>query len=795
VATKQSIVLKAQAALDAATAFAAEPAPTPTPAAPITYLGSYPTPTLGDAVSGISPSRLVFGKHTAMASGPANGMLYLVGGDGKGHHLATQSGAMDTVGTYDVATHTYAEDFGYAGAPGEVTPRGLDFISFIWVPWLSKFWLGPGFAQNYGTDKYPWKDTSWNTTHFASYDPATRKFTDQGAKIGDGSILPLESFGGAADIRRKQIVIAHSQGLTFLDPANNAVTRRNIYEPGVTPAKLISSYPAAKAPQWYDEETDEFYFAQVSAGKVYAHNIGANITRLVASLLPAAIDSGTTRACVFITDAKHLLIVYTALDLGGDANSWKLINLLTGAVTSFNGYAPGCSYHNTGAYHQPSRTIVLTGGDSGSEITVGNNGQYFHEYRVDIPIPTPVPPPDPPPPPSPTDPAAWLPPVGEVKAISGPGTDAPNVAANVMYLSPAGPGSGSGGNYFGNWCSGVYAEDDGTLGSLVYCSGGDGDYWGNEVYKFLFDNRSWSRECERSTGLLGGTSGNPPDPNFDSVWSEHVSGTLRQPGVPHSYDQTEYLPAALGGGAKGSFVFLTRTQVYRYHGAKSPQLFDLDKGTWRRGYSDPNVVAWEGTLPPDAPSWCLDRTRNRYWGIKDGGIYITRLNWMSFGVNGQLNSVGGTPIPQFLVPKRYPTSRHWPKGDLLLVAGMNPSLTGFSLNACPLATPATGFKLLTLSGNNIPGGGGYGFVHCPDLDCFFVRTADGSRQVIWKITPPASDYLTGTWTVTQITMPGDTVSAKGNAQGMWKRFAYAANIKSLAWVDDINGPVYVFRVV
>jgi hypothetical protein len=776
-ATKESIVLKAQAALDAAKAFAAEPAPT----APITYLGSYPTPSLPEL-----NRRMNFGKHTKMAYCPDTTLIYLVGGDGTGHHFSSfNSGSMDTVGVYDTTTHVYTEDFLYKGYAGEPTPRGADFVGFTWIPTLKEFWLGPGYFWNYTSAIYPWEDYSFTGNNYASYSPTTKHFKDRGAKVGYPTYLPGENFGGSWDSKRNRLLFPFSQGISVVDISNgNQLTRINLN---------ITSHPINKSPSWYDSDTDELYFTQFVLGKVYAYKFDTKVLRVVTDkLLPAPMtQSEATRAMCFITDKKHLLIVYTAFDMGGDLNSWKLIDLTSGVITSFNGYAPGCDYHSAAEYNPSTKRVVIIGGD-------GTNGSAFHEYSVDIATPTPVPPPDPPPPPSPTDPALWLPAVGSVKAISGPGTDAPNVVANVMYLTAAGSGSGAGGNYFGNWCSGVYSEDDGTLGSLVTCSGGDGDYWGNEVYKFLFDNRAWSRECERSTGLLGSTSGNPPDPNFDSTWGEHKSpsGTPPpQPGVPHDYDQVEYLPAALGGGPKGSFIFCTRTIVYRYQQSRHPHLFDLDLKAWRRGSATPNLIAWEGTEPPSSPTWCLDRTRNRYWGLKDGGVYITRLNWMSFGVNGYVNSVGGTPIPQFLVPKRYPTSRHWPTGDLLLVAGMNPSLTGFSLYACPLATPATGFKLLSLSGNNIPPGAGYGFVHCPDLDCFFVRAADGSRQVIWKITPPTANYLTGTWAVTQITMLGDTVAAKGNVQGMWKRFVYATKVKCLSWVDDINGPVYAYRVI
>lgn len=389
---------------------------------------------------------------------------------------------------------------------------------------------------------------------------------------------------------------------------------------------------------------------------------------------------------------------------------------------------------------------------------------------------------------------------GEVAALSGPGTDAPNTIANVMYLTTAGGGSGSGNNYFANWCSGVYAPDDGPVGAMVFCNGGDGDYWGNEVYKFALDTRTWSRASERSTGLNGTTTTVDGDPNFDAmVWGEHATPggkpTL-QPGVPHSYDQMEYLPPHLGGGSKGAFMFPTRTIVYRTRRYKHPHVFDLNARVWRRGSAAAGII---GIGNVDSPSWCFDSHRDRFWGVDGGlsGIFISKINYLTFDAKTGLATAGSVAIPQHLTPRGYPVSRYWPTGDLMLLAGQNNDGTAFSLRACQLANAgAVGFVTLALSGDTIPiPSGGYGLAYCDDLDCVFVRTSSAHRQKIWKLIPPKSDYLTNPWIVEELTMKGVTVGAKDNRQGMWKRFMYAPPLKCLIWVDDINGPVYAYRPV
>ena len=385
-----------------------------------------------------------------------------------------------------------------------------------------------------------------------------------------------------------------------------------------------------------------------------------------------------------------------------------------------------------------------------------------------------------------------VPPRGEVAAISGPGTDAPNTMSDVMYLIPAGPGSGTGGNYFANWCSGVYAPDDGIHGSMLFCNGGDGDYWGNEVYKFSLDTRIWSRESERSIGLTGVTTAGG-DRGFDETWGEHAGGA---PGVPHSYDQMEYLPPTLGGGAKGAFLFPTRTIVYRTRKYFHPHFFDLDAKKWHRGSAFPNITSYGGTMGPDEPTWCFDASRGRFWGISggDGGLWNSRLQYLDFDPATRLATAGFISIPRQLTPYMSPVSRRWPAGDLMLVIGLNRALDAIQVIACPLATPTAGFSPINLTGDTIPAGK-YGLAYCDDLDCFFVRMAAGFRQTIWKLTPPKSSYLTRAWAVEKTDMGGATVGATDHPQGMWKRFMYAPPLKCLIWVDDVKGAVYAYRPV
>ena len=335
----------------------------------LTYLASFPTPTLTDTyVKPNKTARINFGKHTKFAYCPANGLIYTCGGDGQGQHWGgNDSGTMDTVGTYNVTTHTYAEDFQYRGYAGGPTPRGLDFIAFTWSPSLKEFWLGPGYCWNY-TKQYPWLDTSWKCSNYASYNPVTKRFTDRGLKTG---VVYGEGFAGSWDTKRDKL-IWFDGALKSLDPVTNVVISA-----GVSGAS-VSSHRIETADTWYDQDTDELYFVQLATGKVYACQIENKVLRMVAATGVTA-GNASSYAVVYITDSKHCLIVYN-IEVGG-VNPWKLVNLATGTVQHLNLFAPGCTNYNTGAYHPPTKTIILTGGSNDGNMA---NGAAFHHYRSNL---------------------------------------------------------------------------------------------------------------------------------------------------------------------------------------------------------------------------------------------------------------------------------------------------------------------------------------------------------------------------------------------------------------------------
>jgi len=335
--------------------------PSPVPPLPdikLTFVTAVPTPV-------INGKRLNYGKHTAMLQGAAGGPLFMFGGDGQGQYFGgNDSGTMDTVASYNPPTKTYKTEFLYEGYVNEPTPRGLDFCAPVYVPGTG-FVICNGYSGDYGVEKYPWKDFKFTRSKMAAFKPETGHFVDLGSRpqgtFGEG-------FAGSWDSKRSKIVWTTDQKFYTMDLQTKAVTFRNMPIP--------SSHRIETANTWYDADSDDLYFVQLNTGRVYAYNITGNALRpICVDLVPAFVgDGGMTRSVIFIPKYKHVLIVYTASDTL-DAPPWKLVNLTTGKVQHLDLFAPGCDYHNTGAFHTASDTVVVSGGN-------GVNGSAFYHYSA-----------------------------------------------------------------------------------------------------------------------------------------------------------------------------------------------------------------------------------------------------------------------------------------------------------------------------------------------------------------------------------------------------------------------------
>jgi hypothetical protein len=382
------------------------------PPIPIPSIGAFQTPTI-DAGFGFGPRRLIYGKHARWQDVGARNTdyIYVMGGDGDGQYWGGYtSGAMDTWATFNVMTGQYTTDYFYNGTVGHPVPRGLDGAYSCWMPSRGKYFCA-GYSDEFGVGTYPlWVDYTYSfNSNFSWYDPVTHQFEDKGARPNFINVSGStgEGIGITYDSSRDKIVTAGINVMHLFDPnppftiyATIALDTANILHGGGT--EPINSAQIFGSHMEYDPITDHVYWAQNGCGRLYRTHLGTHVTE---KLCPDLIDfsgipnfEAATQPVIWMLDSLYCLVVYPASYVTSQDQevSWKLVNLQTGAVTSFNGYNAegaaatggiGSNYFNEGCYNKKNRRIMLTGGfeyeaqnDGRSVVTDIGNGGYFHLY-------------------------------------------------------------------------------------------------------------------------------------------------------------------------------------------------------------------------------------------------------------------------------------------------------------------------------------------------------------------------------------------------------------------------------
>jgi hypothetical protein len=375
------------------------------------------------------------------------------------------------------------------------------------------------------------------------------------------------------------------------------------------------------------------------------------------------------------------------------------------------------------------------------------------------------------------------------------------------------------------WSSAAYAPDLGALGSLILWTGGDVDYWGNEVKAFDIESGRWRLLTNPSLAF-----DNPPVPRIgsalDSHWdlqyAEHVAANGdRTPGVPHNYDDLLALPASAPHAGLAGSLLATHTEypfgqsIYDYTHACDLYVAD---STADKNAAGP--LAWSRPASnrlgpvPNSGTCAYDPVRNYVWwsaqSTKWGG-YLD-LNVWPYVHKPQVGTGSGGDfgancawVPKGAVSNYIPARGASADGVVMsgwdVLAPYNFGLWHWNINA-PFSDGA--FTRLNISGD-VP------FVDaelynitstwCDDLECLIVyREEPYSKTRVWHVAPPAAgNPLTGTWSSVSHTFAAgsDALNCAYPAaedRGARKRFIYAPSVQCVLYVPwDVSAPVYAYR--
>jgi hypothetical protein len=263
-------------------------------------------------------------------------------------------------------------------------------------------------------------------------------------------------------------------------------------------------------------------------------------------------------------------------------------------------------------------------------------------------------------------------------------------------------------------------------------------------------------------------------------WYEMTGSEI--PAPPHPYAQQVVLPPSLGGGSRGSMMYVTRDAVgIGARGAPVAHKFSLPGGVWSRAAATVANSAGFPVFDPVAGRWYMVPLSP--WSSSSlGYLRGSDMTWQTqTGAFGYLTGDSNAGLNAFLY------------GRLLIVHQGNSAGTAGRFQALNLDSPA-GWSVLNVTGNTTDTNYANTWAFHEAQGVFYRRYADSSNlstaspqgQVIYKLTPPATNPLTNAWTITSVTLTGDTVpefrAAPDVRTQAYRSLMYLPSIQMLAWV-------------
>jgi hypothetical protein len=247
-----------------------------------------------------------------------------------------------------------------------------------------------------------------------------------------------------------------------------------------------------------------------------------------------------------------------------------------------------------------------------------------------------------------------------------------------------------------------------------------------------------------------------------------------------------WIPGSYIGNQRGALLRPHSTFVYTTRSTGRAHYFDLDTRKWgrfsvNRGGQFPLISARVPIIGHDEK---LQRIYHSY-GYLDLPTK-TQVNRTWTNLSDNTSGVFDNARRLWLMPRM----------NLATDAGSGAPGT---VRAIAVDTTSTAIEL-TMAGTLWPRSYAFhaGLLYCPDLDCYFLYsqgTASTPRnpQQMYKIQPPSSNPLTNPWTVSLVTMNGDTVVADNQPVGNYKRFMWVATLKSIAILNKWDSYVYLYK--
>jgi len=314
-----------------------------------------------------------------------------------------------------------------------------------------------------------------------------------------------------------------------------------------------------------------------------------------------------------------------------------------------------------------------------------------------------------------------------------------------------------------DWNGGVLATRYGAMGGFVVWGGGHNGYRGNEVYVFDIAALRWRRVSEPVQ-----------NPSCNQSESELQDGS---PCSPHNYDYLSYHPGTNSMVKLGS----SSNDMMGGGGSGRVHLFNFDTNQWRRGAVKPTVrlSVSEGASSAYDPSrdvfWLLSAFNQRFAKYDPNGSSGAGL-WTEYNTfNVEIYSVGAIdPVRDLFVS---------------VEGAFNHAVYVFDLK-----NPSAGGTRVTTGGDRtIENTQAAGFEWDP-ISQAFIGWAGGTS--VYKLTPPAGDWRTGTWQWSRIAAASGNSVDPGAAheRGTYGRWQYVPSVNGFVVVNRTDANVFFYKL-
>lgn len=341
---------------------------------------------------------------------------------------------------------------------------------------------------------------------------------------------------------------------------------------------------------------------------------------------------------------------------------------------------------------------------------------------------------------------------------------------------------------FNNYGSGTFAPEFSARGAFVIAaSGGHGVPPNVDAAIFDFSDAAWKR-LPNANGITPREADYTVSETSGSPYYELQGATAGQIPAPiHLYQLVAYIPPALGGGPKGSYLKVgSPTATVSSVQAGGIHRMDLSTGLWTRVTND-TISAYLGYSYN--ANTVYDPVSNRFYFLSDSFFvfnsvaYLDPIDWRVKTTSPTYSPPAAQQGPGYQTVFLDPVRR-------LLVAQRR----GFALRALDLQNIGAGWVNLNVSGNQPAEYENRWAFYEPDGN-FYTR-GNRSGQELTRLKPPAGDWKTGVWAYSQVTVGGAAMpnhSTTGGETAHQGAFFYVPSIQCLAWVAAEDKQVVILK--